>query len=527
MKLIVLIISLFIALNNQQAFSAENFLIPSAESISPTEYFPIKLQEFKLPPQIRSTIKSRSLGGGAITPYEDESLIFASSNGYFFKINTKLQSIASDFLPRIDLGDDYFLTSKHISYFESYPRIHDITYGGGTFYVSYDHYNKTIDRIEFVIEKLKLGSSKEWERIYTSPPLDVRYYTVGNGGKMQIKDGIMYFTVGDNSLDRINQLPSDLAAQNVNIPWGKVNSINLKTNKFSTVSIGHRNQQGLVMLRDGRIIASEHGPRGGDELNIISKGKNYGWPIVSYGTKYNSYEKIHELPLKAKHSGLLKILDYSYENQHNELGGNSFNTIYTEPIFTFIPSIAPTQLIELTNFNEDWDGQLLMGSLKAMSLYRIKLIGNRVLYTEQIFIGQRIRDLKQLNNEIWMLTDNSSLIKLQESNQENVTLSLVKKYQSLGRCSSCHSLVDGENSISAPNLKGIINQPLGTRNFENYSMAFKSQKGKLIWDESNLRKFLKNPSEFIPNTSMPNLNLNDAQISEVIEALSSIADKKH
>lgn len=83
---------------------------------------------------------------------------------------------------------------------------------------------------------------------------------------------------------------------------------------------------------------------------------------------------------------------------------------YIEPIFSFIPSVAPTSIIEIENFNMRWKGNLLMGSLKAQSLFRIKYNDRHVVYVEPIKIGYRIRDIKEHRGKIFALTDQASIL---------------------------------------------------------------------------------------------------------------------
>ena len=144
------------------------------------------------------------------------------------------------------------------------------------------------------------------------------------------------FSVGDFSLDRKNNLPSDFAAQNPLSPFGKVIKLNTITGDNSIISMGHRNNQGLTVLKNGSIIASEHGPRGGDELNHIKEKGNYGWPFISFGTHYNSYKLIDSIPY-AKFKD-----DYTKKKILNERQRK-----YIEPFYSFVPSIAPTDIIQI------------------------------------------------------------------------------------------------------------------------------------------------------------------------------------
>ena len=80
-----------------------------------------------------------------------------------------------------------------------------------------------------------------------------------------------------------------MVSQDLNSKMGKILEINLNTQTVKMVSRGHRNPEGLIVTKSGALLSAEHGPAGGDELNVIVEGANYGWPIVTLGTEYGSY----------------------------------------------------------------------------------------------------------------------------------------------------------------------------------------------------------------------------------------------
>jgi aldose sugar dehydrogenase len=145
-------------------------------------------------------------------------------------------------------------------------------------------------------------------------------------------------------------------------------------------SYGHRNPQGLAFNpRTGELWEQEHGPRGGDEINIIGKGKNYGWPVIGYGIDYSG-AKIHESTQKA---GM------------------------EQPVKYWVPSIAPSGLAFYTaDLMPKWKGSLLNGALVANALVRLSLDGDKVTGEERIDLGERIRDVRQgPDGAIYVLTD--------------------------------------------------------------------------------------------------------------------------
>ena len=161
--------------------------------------------------------------------------------------------------------------------------------------------------------------------------------------------------------------------------FGKILFKDFQTHEITIFSKGHRLILGLVIDENNSIIATENGPRGGDEINKIIFGGNYGWPISSYGRRYDSdYE---DNPL-------------NYKADHESYG-------YIEPIFSFIPSIGISEIIKIPNqFLVNWVDNYLVSSLNKRALFRVKFnkSKDKLLFYEEIFIGSRIRDIKYHNN---------------------------------------------------------------------------------------------------------------------------------
>jgi glucose/arabinose dehydrogenase len=126
----------------------------------------------------------------------------------------------------------------------------------------------------------------------------------------------------------------------------------------------------------------EHGPRGGDEVNIIGKGKNYGWPVIGYGIDYSG-AKIHESTHKA---GM------------------------EQPVKYWVPSIAPSGMAFYTgDLMPKWKGSLFVGALKAQLLVRLPLDGDKITGEERFDMGDRIRDVRQgPDGALYLLTDASN-----------------------------------------------------------------------------------------------------------------------
>ncbi len=189
------------------------------------------------------------------------------------------------------------------------------------------------------------------------------------------KDGFLYFSVGERGNEKENP-------QDINNALGKVHRITdngeiPKDNPFyekskaqeSIYSYGHRNPQGLTLNPfTNEIWSHEHGPRGGDEINIHKKGANYGWPVVSYGINYNG-----------------KIITPIVQKPG-----------ITDPIHYWIPSIAPSGMAFVnSNIYKGWKGNLMVGSLRFQYLNRCVIKDGKVIKEELLFknIG-RVREVR-------------------------------------------------------------------------------------------------------------------------------------
>lgn len=158
-------------------------------------------------------------------------------------------------------------------------------------------------------------------------------------------------------------------------------------------SLGHRNVQGAALHpTTGELWTHEHGPQGGDELNVADAGRNYGWPVITYGAEYGSGRKIGEGTAKA---GM------------------------EQPLTRWVPSIAPSGMAFVTSARyPGWQGSLVVGALRGQMLVRLQLDGRKVLREERLLtdLVERIRDVR-LGPDGWLylLTDSSDgrLLRLQ------------------------------------------------------------------------------------------------------------------
>ena len=208
---------------------------------------------------------------------------------------------------------------------------------------------------------------------------------------VQTPDDNLFLTTGDHftTRDQAQNLGNDLGKIIRIRPDGSVPPDNPFVGKAAAKpeiwSYGHRNPQGLALHPvTGKLWEHEHGPRGGDEINLIEKGKNYGWPVIGYGIDYSG-AKIHESTQKA---GMEQPLKY------------------------WVPSIAPSGMTFYTgNVFAPWRGSLFVGALAGQLLVRLRVDGDKVVEEERLLqqLRERIRDVREgPDGALWLATDSSS-----------------------------------------------------------------------------------------------------------------------
>ncbi len=212
------------------------------------------------------------------------------------------------------------------------------------------------------------------------------------------RQGYLYITLGDRGDKDRAQLPDDHAGSVIRLhDDGRVPGDNPYVGKKGwrpeKYDLGHRNQQGAALHPDtGELWTHEHGPQGGDELNIIRPGVNYGWPVITYGVNYVIGTKI---------------------------GEGTHKPGMAQPIHYWIPSIAPSGMAFYTGERfPRWRGDLFVGALVDQMLVRLRLQGEKVIREERMLQNQlgRIRDVRQgPDGYIYLLTDedNGRLLRLE------------------------------------------------------------------------------------------------------------------
>jgi glucose/arabinose dehydrogenase len=208
---------------------------------------------------------------------------------------------------------------------------------------------------------------------------------------VQAADGNLFVTLGDHfgPRDQAQNLANHIGKIIRIRPDGSVPPDNpfvgRRDAKPEIWAYGTRNAQGLAIdPATGRLWEQEHGPRGGDEVNIIEKGKNYGWPVIGYGIDYDG-SRIH---------------------------ASTHRDGMEQPLWYWVPSIAPSGLaIYMGDLFPAWKGNLFIGALKARILVRLERDGDKITRQERLLqsLGERIRDVRMgPDGALWLLTDNSA-----------------------------------------------------------------------------------------------------------------------
>ncbi len=299
---------------------------------------------------------------------------------------------------------------------------------------------------------------------------------------------------------------------------GKLVRIEIETGTAETLAVGLRNPQGFARDEDGTLWETEHGPQGGDELNGLEAGGNYGWPLVSYGVEYGGKVNVPRAEEVGRHEGFAK------------------------PVFAWVPSIGISSIV----VNDErlfplWGDDLLIGSLRSHSLFRVRRDGADVQYVERIHLGYRIRDLAQMpDSRIALLADGGRVHFLSrsyyaycdgESKKERRVYAIdcgsgIDPTDAVGavaasgaqlygaHCSGCHSLSAEEHGLG-PHLVGVLGRRIGSVSGYLFSDALKSL--DMAWTPTRLERFLTNPKQFAPGTFKASLSITPAEARAIAD----------
>lgn len=422
--------------------------------------------------------------------------------------------------------------------------------GDGNYDLYLTHHRYGDDCFSFVLSKLTVSvqddgdiipGTDSWDTVLEIDPCipqkATSYVFAGHqaGGRIERLDAdTLLLSTGDFEFDGVNA-PSKVSMDS-NSLLGKILAVDIHTYVPRVYASGVRNPQGLLTASDGRVWETEHGPKGGDELNLIIEGENYGWPEETLGTQYGSPSQ--DWPNSRR------------QGRHDQ---------YRAPQYAFLPSIGVSGVAEADAAEFPlWHGDLLIASLKEMALYRARLDGDRVVYVEKIPIGARIRDVTSVGDgRIAMMLDTSHIAVLRNaekgdgvstfvmggwdrvrdfSDKEEAELNLEgfspdppekpSEAETLSygrqifaaRCAACHDL-DGGNHVG-PRLAGIVGRQVG--GLEGYTYSEALRRADDAWTETGLTEFIVRADQVYPGTTMPAYTVREEHAPFVVEYLKTL-----
>lgn len=324
-----------------------------------------------------------------------------------------------------------------------------------------------------------------WRTVYESVPCrdlvdagdGTRHPTLGAGGRLAaLSDRLVLVTVGEFTAEY--QPPPGTLPEDDH--YGKTMLVDLLSGTARPYTWGHRNAQGLAVAPDGRVWLTEHGPRGGDELNLLIEGRDYGAPHVSYGTQY-------------------EMMVWPYSTTQGRHDG------FEKPMHVWTPATGISEVLVLGGRQFPWwTGDLLVTSLAALTMHRVRVDEGRVIFDEPITIGHRIRDITETAAGVIVIkTDDDFLIFLDnaESADAEATLEPVVRGELLaGQCRSCHPMAPGAPAGIGNNLWGVVGSRVASSRGFAYSEVLRGVGG--TWTRPRLLEFLADPGAFAPGNSM-------------------------
>lgn len=348
---------------------------------------------------------------GSVAEFGDGSFLFADGDGNLFHVTLPAEADPQvQRLPtKVPLNIEGFDKASGESKAGQFFRIMDVRFleKDGKLRVLASHHwwsdakKCTVLRVSTLetttAKFLSESEDKDWKDVFESTPClplqgtDWPFSGMEGGGRIRfLDDSTFILSIGDHGFNGV--VYSTDYVSNPEASYGKTWKVHLDGRKPELFTIGHRNPQGLFIDPNGAVWETEHGPQGGDELNLLEAGLNYGWPHVTYGTDYNKHTWPRN-PVQGQHTG------------------------YTMPVYVWLPSIGTSNLIRLRgDLFPLWKDDLIVSSLVGGEVFRIRLDGKRVVFAEPLKIGERVRDLiEDHTGRIIMWTDSRSIIEMRPS----------------------------------------------------------------------------------------------------------------
>jgi cytochrome c2 len=436
--------------------------------------------------------------GGALARIDDRRILLVAGDGQILILSPGPASLGvlrpglhlpmnrGDYVAGVDNATPWFrVTGALLEENASGPR---------RLYVAHHHWDVarrcvTLRLSETMLDVNRLPARLEWATRYdTRPCIPGEKLPNTSGGRLAFLDaGRILMTVGDHAAPYGAEPHSSHGGD-----YGSIIALDRSDWSVRTFTAGHRNPQGLLVT-DGAIWSTEHGPQGGDELNRLVEGAQYGWPRATYGTDYGrkSWQLIDAEDVHA--SG-------------------------TRPVYAWVPSIAVSNLIRIRGRAfPAWQSNLVAGSLSGAgngsSVFRIVLDDARVVLVERIHVRRPVRDLIEHSDGRLVLWDGSGTIQ-----------TLEPATHVFAACSGCHAIRRAAHGIG-PDLMGVVGARIARHADYPYSETLRAVGGR--WTPGRLEEFLRDPAEFAPGTTMQFAGIEDAvQRATLIEYLQDLDDRE-
>ncbi len=350
------------------------------------------LEKFKFNSAFYAGINNITPGSGYIDFFEDNIFVLSSRGILAYAENLSQDNIK---FKQIKNNINNFIDLKQFSK-DKWFSIKDIHISNNQIFISYTDeleencWNTSIIYGDLNYEKIrfnKLFASKKC--VHSSDNIDNEFNAHQSGGRIvSLDENNIFFTIGEY---RSRYLAQDSKSVN-----GKIIKINLKNNDHEIISMGHRNPQGLYFDKEGNfLIETEHGPKGGDEINLIDLNElnkietlNYGWPIASYGEHYGgkvdkNKKRYEKYPLKKSH----------------------IQNGFIEPLKSFQPSIGISEVVKINK------NSYVTSSLKDKSLYFFDLNKDKkIINLDRVEVFERVRDLRFYDNKLHIFLEDTASI---------------------------------------------------------------------------------------------------------------------
>ena len=350
------------------------------------------LKKYNLTSGFYAGISNELPGSGYIDFYKDDIIVISSRGVLAFKKNIEdteenFQQIKNNINEFI--GINQFKKSQNFS-------LKDLLILNNKVFISYteeikeDCWNTSVIYADLNYENIKfekLFSPKEC--VHSTKNIDNEFRANQSGGR------IIYFD-DNHILLSVGGYRSRHLAQDIKSVNGKIIKVNINNGNYEIISMGHRNPQGLYFDKENNfILETEHGPMGGDEVNLIEVNKinkdkiqNYGWAISSAGEHYGGKREANKI----------KYEKYPLYNSHIEHG-------FIEPIKSFVPSIGISEIVKIGQ------NRYVLSSMRDRSLYFFELNEKKqIINLNRVEVFERVRDLSFKNNQLYLFMEDTASI---------------------------------------------------------------------------------------------------------------------